>query len=139
MKIRWRSILLGGLISGAAVWPAAAQSVPTETERAGREAFIDLKCVACHRVLGDEGLPAPVADRPAPILGGLNAVHTVSELELAIASPSHSFAPGFKPSSAGASRMGDFLDTMTIEEMDAIVAYLKGQEGSTSGWHSAGK
>ena len=115
------------------------ESAPSKFEREGREAFIALKCVACHRVLGDSGLPKPVAYKPAPILGGLNAVHTASELELAVLKPSDSFAPGFKPSEFGASSMGDFQDSLRVEQLDAIVAYLKGQEDSGCGWPKAGQ
>ncbi len=119
--------------------PAFAVSVkPTAEEVAGRKAFIQLKCTACHRVLGDAGLPVPVASEPAPILGGLNAVHTSDELLLAIRKPSHSIAVGFHPTPSDGSRMGDMKDTMTTQQLWDITAYLRGQEASDAGWKKEG-
>lgn len=136
--MRTTRVLAGLLLLLAAAPGGAEESVPTEAERAGRAAFIELKCTACHRVLGDPGLPAPVASEGAPVLGGLNAVHTREELELAILSPSHSLAPGFKSSEGGGSRMGTQLDSIRVDQLEQIVAYLKGQEDSGSGWRKEG-
>ena len=122
------------VLAAQAAWAAA----PTASEKAGRAAFIQLKCTACHRVLGDPKLPAPVASEPAPVLGGLNAEHSREELVLAITDPSHSFAPGFHASSAGTSRMGNMGDTMTLHQLRDIVAYLRGQEESDAGWRKEG-
>ncbi len=50
--------------------------LPLGDEAAGKQAFIDLGCTACHVVGGVEGLPAPVMPKPGPdlavSLAGLN-------------------------------------------------------------------
>ena len=127
---------IGAVLSASLLW--AATTTPSDAEKAGRQAFIKLKCTACHQVLGDTGLPALTASEPAPVLGGLNAEHSTDELVLAITNPSHSFAPGFRVPSSGVSRMGTMGDSMTLHQLRDIVAYLKSQEESGAGWRKEG-
>ena len=108
----------------------AAKGDPVE----GRAAFKRLKCNYCHRVLSDAALDQPVASQPAPVLGGLNKEHTPQELADAILSPSHSFAPGFKPNEQGLSRMGETQHSLTVKDFFDIVAYLKTCEELDASW-----
>lgn len=95
----------------------------------GRQAFVDLKCHACHRVKGVD-LPAPVADPPVPVvLGGVvYNVRTDGELATAIIDPSHRTAPGYRLVEVRAgnlSRMGDFSEEMTVRQLVDLVAFLQ--------------
>lgn len=103
----------------------------------GRKAFIDLKCMRCHRVLGDSSLPKPTAG-PAPILGGLNAEHSTEELSQAMTAPSHSIAPGFEANANGLSPMTDFSRQMTVRQLIDVVAYLKEAENTDAPWPKEG-
>ena len=103
----------------------------------GRKAFIELKCVSCHQVLGDPSLPKPGVN-PAPILGGLNVEHSTEELSQAILSTAHSIAPGFKANPDGSSPMHDVSRQMTVHQLIDIVAYLKESENTDTPWPKEG-
>jgi mono/diheme cytochrome c family protein len=94
----------------------------------GREAFIALRCHACHRVQAAT-LPPPVASPPVPItLGAAPSAYTNERLVTAIIAPSHSIArPEYGESVAegGLSRMGDFTSVMTVRQLVDIVAFLR--------------
>ena len=94
----------------------------------GREAFIALRCSACHRVQGAT-LPAPVASPPVPItLGAAPSSYTDARLVTAIIAPSHAIARpehGESVATEGLSRMGDFTSVMTVRQLVDIVAFLR--------------
>lgn len=100
----------------------------------GRKAFTDLNCVSCHRVFGDSELPQPLPDSAAPVLGGLSKIYTTEELSQAIASPSHSIAPGFHANADGSSPMLDLSSQMTVRQLLDVVAYLKEAEDNDASW-----
>ena len=39
-------------------------SLPEGDPAAGREAFVELRCTACHRAFRQEGFPDPIAEPP---------------------------------------------------------------------------
>jgi hypothetical protein len=107
---------------------ASGFRLPDGDARKGREAFIELRCHACHSVDGVE-LPAPVAEPPVPVVlgGSLTRVPTDGELVTAIVHPSHGLAPRFVRTEVQAgslSRMGDFGEAMTVRQLVDIVAFL---------------
>lgn len=63
-------VALGVASCGPPERSAAGFRLPEGDVERGREAFLELRCNACHRVRGLE-LPPPVADPPVPVvLGG---------------------------------------------------------------------
>lgn len=96
----------------------------------GRKAFTKFKCVTCHAVYFDRSLPQPVAEKPGPVLGAPERMHMPGEFADAIVSPSRHIMPGFeqKDSDGKLSRMGEFSQMMTVQELVDIVAYLMDQE-----------
>jgi hypothetical protein len=93
--------------------------------KAGRQAFIDLKCVTCHQVKNDPELPKPVAGRPGPLLANVRAYHTVGKLADTMVSPAH---VGIYL------RMGDYSKVMTVGQLFDIVAYFNSlREASEAG------
>jgi hypothetical protein len=93
----------------------------------GKAAFVSLKCHTCHAVFGTE-LPAPVADPPVGVvLGGLVTVApTDGDLLTAIVDPSHDLSHRMgNVASAGLSRMGDFRESMTVQQLIDLVAFLQ--------------
>ena len=66
--------------------------LPKGEPRAGRQAFLDLKCVGCHRVTQDPGFPAPVSNSQGPDLDHTLRLRPMSELAAAIILPSHSMS-----------------------------------------------
>jgi hypothetical protein len=95
----------------------------------GKAAFASLQCHACHQVSGVD-LPAPVADPPVPVvLGGrIPQARTDGELVTSIVDPSHRIAPGYRAdavTSGKLSRMGEFREAMSVQELVDVVAFLQ--------------
>jgi hypothetical protein len=102
--------------------------LPDGDAAAGRAAFVQLKCHACHTVAG-EALPAPIADPPVALMlgGDVPSQRTDGALITAIVDPSHSVSVHYRqqPIRAGElSRMGDYSDAMTVRQLIDIVAFL---------------
>ncbi len=106
--------------------PAEGFFMPAGDADAGRQAFIELKCIACHTVQGDPGLPKPWASKPGPVLGTARQFYTSGEIADAIVSPSHfvSSEDESVKDKMELSRMGDFSETMTVRQLIDIVDYL---------------
>lgn len=126
-----------GSILGAFVGPSCAGSkvvspgleLPRGEVEAGRAAFVRLQCTACHRVAGDESLPAPT-DIPVPFaLGeGVASRPTDERLVNAIVHPNHVVRMPDRPevvTPSGRSRMTDYAEVMRVQELIDLVAYLR--------------
>jgi hypothetical protein len=104
-------------------WPAGDVS-------AGRQAFIDLKCTACHAVASEPDLPKPVSANPGPPIGPGTARADPSYLTAAIMTPSHAISRNISPEVRAniegvLSPMGDFSRVMTVRQMVDVYAYLR--------------
>lgn len=101
--------------------------IPAGDPQAGRQAFIDLKCIACHEVDGDEALPKPFSANPGPTLGLFPSFQTPGELADAIIFPSHSIGQNTYPEgkSREPSPMGDFTQSMTVRQLIDLLAYIR--------------
>jgi hypothetical protein len=126
--------VLGSVLLAAGCVPARKSSagfhLPDGDAARGRAAFVELRCHACHEVVG-AALPKPVADPAVPVaLGGPTArIRTDGELVTSILDPSHRIAPGPQPLlvSGSRSRMGDFGEAMTGQQLVDLVAYLQSE------------
>lgn len=109
---------------------ASALTVPLAGDAtAGRQAFLDLKCTACHRVPGEPDFPAPISENLGPALDSRLARSLPSYLVTAIVSPSHELTN--KTSGDVRARlegtlspMGDFSRVMTVRQLVDMHAYL---------------
>lgn len=104
--------------------------LPAGDVNAGRQAFLDLKCTACHAVPSESGFPAPVSVNPGPPIDARLASRDVSYLMTAIMSPSHAMSAN--TSSDVRSRlegvlspMGDFSHVMTVRQLVDLHAFLR--------------
>lgn len=113
--------------------PAEGMFLPEGDAKAGREAYLLLKCNACHAVYNDN-LPAPVSEKTGPVLGLAQMDYALGWLASAIVTPSHTLSTGEAGLSEGGqqSRMGDFSETMTVRQLIDILAYLKSAAPSMS-------
>jgi hypothetical protein len=108
--------------------------LPAGNKEAGRQAFLDLKCVVCHRVAGEMALPVPISDTPGPELDRTLARRSPSDVASAIIVPSHSMSvktsPEVKKRLEGMllSPMGDFSRAMTVRQLADLLAYLNALE-----------
>ncbi len=98
----------------------------------GEAAFLELHCNACHTVDGVD-LPPPVVI-PAPsasvVLGGqVFEIRTDGYLVTSIINPSHKLARGFNEeqitTSTGESRMPDYSEIMTVQQLIDLVVFLQ--------------
>jgi mono/diheme cytochrome c family protein len=100
--------------------------LPAGDPTGGREAFLGLKCTACHAVTGEAGMPAPVGANPGPKLGRAHASQPVERLVSSIVAPSHWVAPEARERSDGPlSPMGDFSQSMTVRQLIDLVAFIQ--------------
>lgn len=103
--------------------------LPEGDAEAGRAAFIHYQCTACHRVRGDESLPATTAE-PVPFrLGeGVSSRPTDERLVTHIINPNHVVRTPQRPEVAGPSgrsRMTDYTEVMRVRDLVDLVAYLR--------------
>ena len=112
---------------------AAAVVLPKGEPRAGRQAFLDLKCTVCHRVTQEPDFPAPVSRSRGPDLDHTLRLRSPSEVAAAIIVPSHSMSlktsDEIKKQLEGVlSPMGDFSRTMTVRQLADLLPYLQSLE-----------
>lgn len=133
MKLLATVVALGGAVaflgSCADRHSPAGFRLPEGNVARGQQAFLDLKCNACHRVSGLD-LPAPTVEPPVPVvLGGeIPHVRTDGDLVTSIINPSHSIVPGFREGELeqeGRSRMLDYRNRMTVGQLVDLVAFLQ--------------
>jgi hypothetical protein len=131
-------VIVGVIVLGAtACGPQApsntetlAVALPSGDVDAGRQAFLDLKCTACHAVPSEPAFPAPVSANPGPVLDARLASRDLSYLATAIASPSHALSVDtsgeVRAQIQGVlSPMGDFSRVMTVRQFVDTHTYLR--------------
>lgn len=124
-------IMLGGWFALAVLSgcnnPKSARGfrLPDGDADKGKQAFIQLKCNACHRVEGVE-LPPPGSFN-LTLGGGTARVKTYGELVTSIINPSHVLSEKYKQqlTDARESPMPKFNNMMTVEQMIDLVAFLQ--------------
>jgi hypothetical protein len=109
---------------------AVTVTFPVGDVQAGRKAFTDLRCTACHAVPSESDFPAPVGANPGPPIDARVGSRDVSYLATAIVSPSHELSPGLDEKvraqlTGVLSPMGDFSHTMTVRQLVDLQAYLR--------------
>jgi mono/diheme cytochrome c family protein len=92
----------------------------------GRAAFAKFECHACHEVRG-ETFPAPgETGKLGPELSMMGPLHEVDYFVEAIINPSAAIERGKGYQAAdGSSKMPSFNDSMTVQELIDLVAYLR--------------
>lgn len=120
-----------GTSGGGADYETVTLTLPKGSADGGRQAFIDLRCTACHEVAGDSTLPRPVSSSPGPTLGAAQPGRPPGSLATAIVAPSHSMSIATSPETRAnvegvLSPMGDYSDTMAVRQLLDLIAYLEG-------------
>jgi len=116
-------------------------TLPEGDPRAGRDAFVAMKCFTCHDVAG-ETFPAHKRDvgEVGPGLAGMGGHHPAEYFAEAILNPNSVVVLGEGYTSAdGLSRMPDYNDTLTVRQLLDLVAYLKSLSGGHKGPHAPGR
>lgn len=105
--------------------------LPDGDVAAGRAAFVQLQCNACHQVEGVELATETTTPAPLARLGGETVrVKTYGDLVTSIINPSHRIAPGLDPKTVapgGRSMMENarLNDVMTVRQLVDLVAFLQ--------------
>lgn len=105
--------------------------LPSGDAAAGRQAFIDLSCTACHRVWMENGFPEPFSAAIGPELGPHQAGQQPGRLATSIVAPSHVISEDVKKQmKASLSPMGDFSQIMTVRQLIDLIAYIRSRTPS---------
>jgi sulfur-oxidizing protein SoxX len=108
---------------------ASGFRLPEGDPHRGEAAFVAQRCHSCHEVAGAH-LPPPVANPPVPVvLGGeTTRIRTGGELVTAIVYPFRALAVGYPREAVASgrlSRMGNFNDSLSVQELVDVVAFLQ--------------
>ena len=93
----------------------------------GREVFAKLECYSCHEV-GGENFPAPTdKSKVGPELSVMGPLHDEAYFAESIINPSAVIDKGKGYAGPdGSSKMPSFNDSMTVQDVSNLVAYLRG-------------
>lgn len=115
-------------------WPEKEGDAAT-----GREVFVKLKCYACHEVKGEK-LPQPTEEgKVGPELAQMGPLHEAEYFAEAIINPSAAIevSKGYAAPD-GSSKMPSYNDTITVQEVIDLVAYLRALKPPASPKPAAG-
>ena len=110
----------------------AARATAFDAAQKGREAFAKLECYSCHEVKG-ETFPAPTEEgKVGPELSAMGPLHDPDYFAEALINPSAVIeqGKGFQAPD-GSSKMPSFNDSMTVQELIDLVAFLRGLKPPT--------
>ena len=120
------------LLSGCLVNENSPQGfrLPEGASFKGKTAFIDLGCIQCHLVAGEEVMPVPSEMREISIIlgGEVRRVKTYGQLVTSIINPSHVIDRQYRDkhtNADGKSKMPDFSEEMTVRQMIDIAEFLQ--------------
>lgn len=103
-------------------------ALPPGDPEAGAVAFVELRCNDCHSA-GDVAVrDADETDIYFPLGGRSARVTTYAELLTSIVNPSHRLSPRLPKSESsvdGESRMHNYNEVMTVQELIDLVAFLQ--------------
>lgn len=103
-------------------------TLPSTGDRVrGRAAFEKFECFACHEVRGEK-FPGPTKrETLGPELASMTYHHSPSFLAEAIINPGAWIDPGKGYAQVnGSSKMPSFADSMTVQELIDLIAFLRG-------------
>lgn len=120
------------LLSGCPMGPDSPRgfALPEGDVDAGRQAFMALRCNDCHTADGVALFNQSETDIAITLGGRSTRVTTYAELVTSIINPSHrlsAYHPRTETAVDGESRMHNYNDVMTVQELIDIVAFLQPQ------------
>jgi sulfur-oxidizing protein SoxX len=104
-------------------------SLPEGNADAGKSAFVELACNACHSTPDIDQLEGDVSENISVSLGGsVQSVKTYAGLVTSIINPSHRISktrPPVMMAEPGVSPMPIYNSMMTVEQLTDLVTYLQ--------------
>ncbi len=130
-----RAVCVLILLSGAACSdPKSGRgfTLPEGEAERGKAVFSELACSSCHSVSGHEDLrPEGFEPEMTVALGGETPrIATYGELVTSVINPSHRLARRYSMeavSEDGVSKMRNYNDVMTVDQLIDLVAFLQAQ------------
>lgn len=93
---------------------------------AGKKAFQNLACTACHLVKGENGFAKPFPGYEAPTLGWNEGKRSASDIAMSILLPSHKISEDLQNRiRSNVSPMTDYSDAISVRELTDLVAFLR--------------
>ena len=100
-------------------------TVPKGNPANGRTVFAKLECYACHEING-ESFPKPGGGAVGPELSMMGGHHTAEFIAESIMNPSAVIDAGEAYAAPdGSSKMPSFNDSMTVQELVDLVAFIQ--------------
>jgi mono/diheme cytochrome c family protein len=101
----------------------------------GRDVFVSMECFACHAVRGEDFPKSSKRDQgPGPDLTGMGSHHPAEYFAESIVNPNRVIIQGAGyTGSDGLSKMPGYGDTMTVQQLVDVVAYLRSLKGDMGG------
>jgi mono/diheme cytochrome c family protein len=100
----------------------------------GRAVFVKLECYSCHEVRGEK-FPAPTdSAKLGPELAFMGPLHEVDYFAEAVINPSAVIEKGKDYQAVdGSSKMPSFNDSLTVQELIDLVAFLRALRPTSGG------
>lgn len=100
--------------------------LPTGDPAKGRQAFAKFECFKCHEVKGEEFPAAADKENVGPELSMMGPLHDAEYFAESLVNPGKVIEQGKGYAATdGSSRMPSFNDSMSVQELVDLVAYLK--------------
>src|SRR5215470_6292299 len=131
-----RRITMEALHAAGGVPPGWRFTLPPGDVAAGRRAFVDFKCYACHAVRGEQfPLKPGEAATAGPDLTGMGAHHPTEYLVESIVNPSAVLVDGAGYIGGDGRSIMPPSPEMTVAQLVDLVAYIKSLGGDTGHVH----
>jgi sulfur-oxidizing protein SoxX len=115
-------------------------SLPNGDEAMGKAAFVKYRCADCHTIVGMDDLRQGLEPfMTLPLGGRTEQLKTYEELVTSIINPSHVISPnlaGKDVSVGGRSKMPNYNQAMSVNELIDLVTFLEGQYELDPYWES---
>jgi len=107
----------------------------------GRDVFVTMECFACHEVKGEDFPQNTKRDRgPGPELTGMGSHHPAEYFAESIMNRNRVIVQGVGyTGDDGLSKMPSYGETMTLQQLIDVVAYLKSLKGGMSDMQHDGR
>jgi len=114
--------------------------MPSGDPAKGREVFVTMECFACHEVKGEDFPKTSKREHePGPDLSGMGSHHPAEYFAESIINPNRVIVQGAGyTGSDRLSKMPTYGETMTVQQLVDVVAYLKSLKGEMGGMSEMG-
>ncbi len=99
-------------------------ALPDGDKEAGKAAFVKLSCNECHSV-ADIEWKENTENEDVPLGGKVDRIKSYGELVTSVINPSHKVAKVYQQASDEGSKMNNYNEILTVQELVDIVTFLQ--------------